>query len=250
AVSIIAATVSIIVSTIGIVGQVKVVVDKIKPAVVVQESRAEKEARKLYQKAEKLSEQGKHSEAISVLENALDILDNAGASGTTTAAEVYGFRSIQRYYKAYKGNDTDRKYFEITGELSKGVPLIRQEDVLKVIRDWLEIKGKVFGRPPNRQLLSEYTTGAYYHRTQGTIDWLSSNRAYYTFEKSSVELVGNFQLSGKRAEIDVRAYESSTLYHIGGVIDPSASFDTQGVYRFTLEFSNGKWKIANATTLD
>ncbi|NEP90008.1 MAG: DUF4101 domain-containing protein [Okeania sp. SIO2C2] len=153
---------------------------------------------------------------------------------------------------------TDRKNFEITVESVNDAPrligysntdssILTSETALKVVRDWLEIKGEVLGNPPNSQLLSEYTVGAYYDKTQGTIDWLNENRAYYTYDKPSVELVGNFQLSGKQAAIDVRVYEFTTLYYIGGGIDPSAS---RGVYRFTLEFSNGKWKIANTTRLD
>ena len=102
---------------------------------------------------------------------------------------------------------------------------------------------------PWGQLLSKYTTGAYYEKTRRTINWLSRNRAYYTYEKPVVELVGNFQLSAKQATIDVGVYESPTLY-IDGVIDESASRDGKKTYRFTLEFNNGKWKIANVTRLD
>ncbi|NEQ37952.1 MAG: DUF4101 domain-containing protein [Okeania sp. SIO3I5] len=158
---------------------------------------------------------------------------------------------------------TDRKDFEITVEPTNDAPrligfsnadssILTSESAVKVIRDWLEIKGQILGRSPNRQLLSEYTTGVYYNnyiKRDGTINWLIRNRAYYTYEKPSVELVGNFRLSGKQAKIDVRTYERPTLY-VDGSIDWSASGDQQGVYRFTLEFSNGKWKIAKSQELD
>ncbi|WP_375339397.1 ARC6/PARC6 family protein [Okeania hirsuta] len=125
--------------------------------------------------------------------------------------------------------------------------MLTSESAVKVVRDWLEIKGEVLGSPPNRQLLSEYTVGAYYDKTWGTIDWLIKNRAYYTYDKPSVELVGNFQLSGKLATIDVQVYEFTTLHYIAGGTYPEPS---SGIYRFTLEFSNGKWKIAKTTRLD
>ncbi|MCL2926786.1 MAG: IMS domain-containing protein [Trichodesmium sp. MAG_R01] len=155
---------------------------------------------------------------------------------------------------------TDIKNLEITVEPVNDAPILRgfsivdssiltSETALKVIRSWLEIKGEVLGRYRDRQLLSKYTTGAYYEKTQRTINWLSRNQAYYTYEKPVVELVGNFQLLAKQATIDVGVYESPTLY-IDGVIDESASRDGKKTYRFTLEFNNGKWKIANVTGLD
>jgi hypothetical protein len=48
----------------------------------------------------------------------------------------------------------------------------------------------------------------------------------------------------------VQIYERPTLYFWDGGIDESASTSEARTYRFTLEFSNDKWKIANAIRID
>jgi len=128
--------------------------------------------------------------------------------------------------------------------------ILTPETALEIIRSWLEIKGEVFGRARNDQLLSHYTTGAYYEKAIGTIGWLRKNRAYYTYENPTVRFTGHFELSDKQATIGVQIYERPTLYFWDGGIDESASTSEARTYRFTLEFSNDKWKIANAIRID
>ncbi|MDJ0519302.1 MAG: tetratricopeptide repeat protein [Trichodesmium sp. MO_231.B1] len=90
----------VIVGVVGLlVGVVKPVVGEIKLAVVAQQSQAVEEWEKLDQQAEQLSEQGKYSEAIPLLERALVILENAGASETLDAAGVLNFLGLQHYYQ-------------------------------------------------------------------------------------------------------------------------------------------------------
>ena len=53
------------------------------------------------------------------------------------------------------------------------------------------------------------------------------------------------------APAEIIAYQPEVIKApIDGVIDESASRDGKKTYRFTLEFNNGKWKIANVTRLD
>ncbi|NES76088.1 MAG: tetratricopeptide repeat protein [Okeania sp. SIO1H4] len=77
---------------------VKPVVGEIKPAVVAQQSGEVEEFKGLFQQAGQLSKQGKYSEAILLLERALIIVENAGAS-ETTAAIVIHLLGLQHYYQ-------------------------------------------------------------------------------------------------------------------------------------------------------
>ncbi|NEQ74391.1 MAG: tetratricopeptide repeat protein [Okeania sp. SIO2C9] len=83
---------------------VKPVVGEIKPAVVAQQSGEVEEFKRLFQQAEQLSEQGKYSEAIPLLERILVSLESAGASETLDAAIVLNFLGMQHYYQ---GNYTE-----------------------------------------------------------------------------------------------------------------------------------------------
>ncbi len=81
------------------VGMAEPVVGEIKPAVVAQQSEAVEELEQLFQRARQLSEQGKYNEAISLLELALVILENNGASETPVAVEVMVFLGVQHHYQ-------------------------------------------------------------------------------------------------------------------------------------------------------
>ncbi|GGA34740.1 CHAT domain-containing protein [Okeania sp. KiyG1] len=88
-----------IISICGLtVGMVKPVVGEIKPAVVAQQSGEVEELEQLLQQAAQLSKQGKYSEAIPVLERALVILENAGASQTPETALLVNFLGLQHFY--------------------------------------------------------------------------------------------------------------------------------------------------------
>ena len=93
------------------VGMAKPVVGEIKPAVVAQQSGEVEEFKRLFQQARQLSKQGKYSEAIPLLERALVILENAGASETPDAATVLNFLGLQHYYQ---------------GNYSKALPLFQR----------------------------------------------------------------------------------------------------------------------------
>ncbi|MGD1808502.1 tetratricopeptide repeat protein [Dapis sp. BLCC M126] len=81
------------------VGMVKPVMGEIKPAVVAQQSGDNEEVKRLFQEAIELSKQKKYNEAISLLESALLILKNSGASETSDAGIILNFLGLQHYYQ-------------------------------------------------------------------------------------------------------------------------------------------------------
>ena len=95
----------VIVGVVGLlVGMVKPMVSEIKPDMVAQQFEGVDEVDLLFQKASEFSKQGQYSEAISLLERALVILEKAGASETVDAAAFINFLGQQHHYQ---GNYTE-----------------------------------------------------------------------------------------------------------------------------------------------
>ncbi|MGB7274278.1 MAG: IMS domain-containing protein [Geitlerinemataceae cyanobacterium] len=125
--------------------------------------------------------------------------------------------------------------------------VITEKDAVNLISNWLEAKRKLFASPYDRQIAAEYTTEVLYQditKSGGTIDWLQDNNAYYTFGVQKVEPTGVFSASGDRATIEVRVTEDRTFYVNGKVNDTQTDFDTTSA-RYTLYFTDGRWKIAD-----
>ncbi|NES66889.1 MAG: tetratricopeptide repeat protein, partial [Okeania sp. SIO2D1] len=89
-----------IISICGLtVGMAQPVVGEIQPVVVAQQSGEVEKAKRLVQQAIEFSKQGKYSEAIPLLERALVILENIGASEHPAAALVLNVLGEQYYYQ-------------------------------------------------------------------------------------------------------------------------------------------------------
>ncbi len=116
-----------------------------------------------------------------------------------------------------------------------------------LISQWLEAKQKIFAPPFDRELLANLTTGILYSDTLTAIDYLRQNSSYYRYGVQKVESVERFAASGAKATIEVRVTEDTTFYQNGKV--NSSSFNTKLV-RYSLEYWDGIWKIADAKVLD
>lgn len=125
--------------------------------------------------------------------------------------------------------------------------VITEKDAVNLISNWLEAKRKVFASPYDRQIAAEYTTDVLYQditKPGGSLDWLRDNNAYYVFGVQKVEPTGTFAANDDRATIEVRVTEDRTFYVNGKVDDTQTDFDTKSV-RYTLYFTDGRWKIAD-----
>jgi serine/threonine protein kinase len=121
---------------------------------------------------------------------------------------------------------------------------IAQQDAVDFLQDWLVAKRDIFGPSYNRNLLSQFLTGRAYECNLGSLDWLESNGAYYTYDNTQIAGVRNFVANGNQATIDVIIDESRTLYNRSGGIDRGASKSGQSSLRYDFIVENGALKIS------
>jgi hypothetical protein len=128
--------------------------------------------------------------------------------------------------------------------------IISTGEAVNLIESWLNAKKRAYGPEYNFQVISQYTTDEYFARNRGTYRWLTRNRAYYTFGQFRVEPIQDVQSTGDQvATIEVKLEENPTLILSTGDIDRTKSGRTVSNYRFTMEFHEGRWKIAKSDKL-
>ena len=115
-----------------------------------------------------------------------------------------------------------------------------------LIGRWLDAKQRIFAPPFDRQLLAKMTTGILYSDTVKAIDNLTSTNSHYRYGVQKVESVERFAASGNKATIEVKVTEDATVYRNGKV--DTSSFNTK-VVRYTLEYWDGIWKIADSQVM-
>jgi hypothetical protein len=127
---------------------------------------------------------------------------------------------------------------------------LTQDRAALLVQNWLSMKGRIFGPPFDRQLVSQYMTGLLYRETMGSIDWLVSNSSYYTYASARVDNVWAFNNYGNSAAIKVRVTQDLTLHNPNGGIDPQRSGITTDNYVFYLTQENGAWKMYDRKKVD
>lgn len=128
---------------------------------------------------------------------------------------------------------------------------ISQEQAVELIDTWLQAKRVMFAPPYNRQAADEITTGEHYKKAvgmNGTIDWLKSSNAYYKYGVQNIEGVDIFAVNDNQATIQLRVTEDRTFYRNGKIDAKETDFKTRRV-RYSLELSDGQWKIASSQIL-
>jgi serine/threonine-protein kinase len=138
-----------------------------------------------------------------------------------------------------------------TPKVSPKVPIepLSEADAVAIVNNLVASKNQMFAPPFDRQLLAELTTGEAYEKRKGSIDWLQSNNAFYSYGEFTVSRAGSFGIQDNQANITVEIFESPTLY-VNGKIDRTQSQPSRGRYVCTLIFEGGKWKIANLTKVN
>ena len=128
---------------------------------------------------------------------------------------------------------------------------LSRQDAANLISRWLSAKRTIFASPFDRQLAGEVTTGALQKdilKTNGSIDWLKSNNAYYKFGIQKVGNIENISLKRTDASISATVTEDRALYINGKVDHQQTSYDTR-IVKYTLKFSDGEWKISDYKTI-
>ncbi|PZV18347.1 MAG: hypothetical protein DCF20_04440 [Pseudanabaena sp.] len=126
---------------------------------------------------------------------------------------------------------------------------LSEADAVTIVNNLVASKNQIFAPPFDRQLLAELTTGEAYEKRKGSIDWLQSNNAFYSYGEFTVSRAGSFGIQDNQANVTVEIFENPTLY-VNGKIDLTQSQPSRGRYIATLSFEDGKWKIASLTKVN
>jgi serine/threonine protein kinase len=131
-----------------------------------------------------------------------------------------------------------------TTESPSPIPTLTETEAVQRVRDLVEAKREMFAPPFNREILTQVAIGEEYEKRKGSIDWLQKNNAYYSYGEFEINPLGQFNLQGDRATIEVEIAENPTLY-VNGQVDQSQSIPSRGRYRCTLQLDQQSWKVAN-----
>ncbi len=164
-------------------------------------------------------------------EDSLNVIANDGKNGTSKSIDITvndnPVISVPEFVKTSDGT------------------IITKPDAVNVIQSWLLTKSEVLGPSYDFQILEKYTINEYLERQKGSVEWLIKYNAYYTYGGAAVEAGGKFYSKGNQIIIETKVAQDRTL-HINGGIDPTNSGLSTGVYRWTLQWENGSFKIANS----
>ena len=122
---------------------------------------------------------------------------------------------------------------------------LTKDQAIRVIRNWMDSKQKVFAPPWDSTAVSQYTTGPLYNdisKADGSIGWLKKYDAYYTFNKYEINNVAAFSSSEPRPSITVQMTEDKTLHTPKGE-DPSQSGKSTFTLTYSFTLEDGIWKI-------
>ena len=124
---------------------------------------------------------------------------------------------------------------------------LNSDQAVSLINQWLQAKSEIFAPPFSSSRIDALTTGRLYNdltsRT-GPISWLRNNNAYYGFGTQRIDSVNSFSASANTATIEVTVTEARTLY-INGSVDSNSSGTDSSRIRYSLERSNGAWRISD-----
>jgi ARC6-like, IMS domain len=120
-----------------------------------------------------------------------------------------------------------------------------EQEAVKLVDQWLVAKAKIYAQPFDAQLAESLTTGQVYEevvKTDGSIDWLKKNNAYYTYGSHSVTSAGKFLSSNNDVQIDVAVKQEMSYFQNGQL---KKREDISETYQFSFKLENGIWKISD-----
>lgn len=121
-------------------------------------------------------------------------------------------------------------------------PISKQEAV-NLVNKYLQAKSDILSPPFDKQIASELLTGKALHdlvKSDGTIDWLINNNAYYRYGERRAEPLALFWSDSDRGELDLKIYEEIYFYRNNKL---AKSNKYSGDFNFKFEKENGVWKI-------
>ena len=153
-------------------------------------------------------------------------------------------KSIKSSKDRYSYNSTN---YSFDTKQTRQSPLSKQ-DAVDLVNKYLQAKSEIFSHPFNRNLASEILTGKALHdviKTNGSIDWLAQNNAYYRYGEMNVQPLSLFWSDNNEAEMNIRIYEEYYFYRNNRLAKSNKYSD-----KFNFKFSNddGVWKISDKST--
>lgn len=124
---------------------------------------------------------------------------------------------------------------------------LRQAQAVELVKRWLNAKPKIFGRPFDKNLVAQHTTGKLFEditKPGGTIDALQKAKSYYTYAESRINQVWIFKPDQSRPLLKVEVVEEFTLHTPQG-IDPNNSGRSTSSWTYSFAENNGIWKISD-----
>lgn len=126
---------------------------------------------------------------------------------------------------------------------------LTEEQALEIVQQWYRAKPQIFAPPFDLSLVDKLTTGKLHEKTInsdpeiGTVAWLRTNNAYYTYNKSQITRILKFSNSGLTPYIKISADEELYLHH-ADKIDPRNSGEHKSDFIYFFDKDNGTWKIS------
>jgi hypothetical protein len=138
-------------------------------------------------------------------------------------------------------------------------PQISQDEAVSLIQKWLEAKKTLFAPPFDRESAASLLTGkAYTDKVKGVSsdgtptsasEWLEKKHYYRSYGLQRIDGVGNFEVSGSNAIIDIKVTEQSNLYNAKGQLQKQQSLLTTKTIRYILVKEDENLKISDYNDL-
>ncbi|OSO93928.1 hypothetical protein B7O87_05080 [Cylindrospermopsis raciborskii CENA303] len=122
---------------------------------------------------------------------------------------------------------------------------ISRQDALHLVQKWYAAKPQIFAPPFNTGLVDQLATGklhTFTTRSNGPVEWLRQNDAYYEYNYSEIKRVLDFSTSGRYPYIKIRVSEELYLHGKNGIDKNNSGASTNNLIYF-FEKENGIWKI-------
>ena len=120
---------------------------------------------------------------------------------------------------------------------------IGKQEAVNLVNKYLQAKSDILSPPFDKQIASELLTGKALHdlvKSEGTIDWLINNNAYYRYGERRAEPLALFWSDSDRGELDLKIYEEIYFYRNNKL---AKSNKYSGEFNFKFQKENGVWKI-------
>jgi hypothetical protein len=124
---------------------------------------------------------------------------------------------------------------------------LSEAEAVNLVRYWLQSKQTILAPPYDRQVTYDLTTDVLFRdltKPGGSIGWLENNNAYYRFGVQRIDQVEQFSSDGSNATLVLQVTEERTLFVNGRIDYNETDFKTRRV-RYSLQFVDGRWKIAD-----